>query len=360
MQQGWMKMRGAKTAGFSRVLLVGVLCLAVAVSAGLSFAESGKEWTIYGGDNANTRYSALDQINTETVKDLKVAWMHSLGSTHSQENTPLVIGGKMYVATSAGPAYVFALDAKTGKILWTHQPEMPEDYHSIVCCGHANRGLTYANGKLFMGRLDGVLVALDANTGKELWQVAVMPYKDGFSLTSAPLVVKDMVITGLSGGEYGVRGSLQAYKQETGELVWKTYMIPGPGEPGHDTWKGESWKTGGGTPWYVGSYDPDLNLIYYGTSNAAPWGGHTRGNDSSDIGQYTNLYTASQLAINPDTGKIVWHYQMTPSDVWDYDGVNEPVLANLKIKGVDVPALLKADRNGFFYILNRANGDLSC
>ena len=351
-------MKDYQRARCSHTLLSLALGVAMMLSAGLSFAASGDEWTVYGGDYANTRYSKLDQINKDNVKDLKVAWMHSLGSTHSQENTPLVISGKMYIATSAGPAYVFALDAKTGDLLWTHEPEMPDDYQSIVCCGHANRGLAYANGKLFMGRLDGVLVALDANTGKELWQVAVMPYKDGFSLTSAPLIVKDLVITGVSGGEYGVRGSLQAYKQETGELAWRTHTIPGPGEPGHDTWKGESWKTGGGTPWYVGSYDAELNLIYYGTSNAAPWGGHTRGNDSSDIGQYTNLYTASQLAINPDTGKIVWHYQMTPSDVWDYDGVNEPVLVDLSLDGANVPALLKADRNGFFYVLNRTNGDL--
>jgi PQQ-dependent dehydrogenase (methanol/ethanol family) len=351
-------MRSLKVTRESQKLLAVVLFTAVLMSAELCFAESGNEWTIYGGDYANTRYSALDQINKANVKDLKVTWIHSLGSTHSQENTPLVIDGKMYVSTSAGPAYVFALDAKTGDVLWTHEPEMPDDYQSIVCCGHANRGLSYANGKIFMGRLDGVLVALDANTGKALWQVVVMPYKDGFSLTSAPLIVKDLVITGLSGGEYGVRGSLQAYKQETGELVWKTHTIPGPGEPGNDTWKDESWKTGGGAPWYVGSYDPELNLIYYGTSNAAPWSGHPRGNDSSDVGQYTNLYTASQLAINPDTGKIVWHYQMTPSDVWDYDGVNEPVLVDLTINGAKVPALLKADRNGFFYVLNRTNGDL--
>jgi PQQ-dependent dehydrogenase (methanol/ethanol family) len=351
-------MQGFQMARGSQGLLVLALFTAVMVSAGLSFAASGNEWTIYGGDYANTRYSTLDQINKDNVKNLKVAWMHSLGSTHSQENTPLVVDGKMYVATSAGPAYVFALDAKTGDILWTHEPEMPDDYQSIVCCGLANRGLSYANGKIFMGRLDGVLVALDANTGKELWQVVVMPYKDGFSLTSAPLIVKDLVITGLSGGEYGVRGSLQAYNQETGELVWRTHTIPGPGEPGNETWKGESWKTGGGAPWYVGSYDPKLNLIYYGTSNAAPWGGYTRGNDSSDIGKYTNLYTASQLAINPDTGKIVWYYQMTPSDVWDYDGVNEPVLVDLTINGAKVPALLKADRNGFFYVLNRTNGAL--
>ena len=160
--------------------------------------------------------------------------MHSLGSTHSQESTPLIIDGTLYVSTSAGPAYVFALDAKTGAVKWTHEPELPSDYHSIVCCGHANRGLAYANGKIFVGRLDGVLAALDANTGEELWQVAVEQYKDGFSLTSAPLIVKDLVITGLSGGEYGVRGSLQAYKQDTGELAWKTYTIPGPGEPGNE------------------------------------------------------------------------------------------------------------------------------
>jgi PQQ-dependent dehydrogenase (methanol/ethanol family) len=342
----------------SRALLAGTVAWTTAGMTSVVSADSGKEWTIYGGDYANTRYSALDQINTGNVKDLKVSWIHSLGSTHSQETTPLVIGDRMYLSTSAGPAYVFALDAATGEMIWSHEPEMPPDYQSSVCCGHANRGLAYADGRLFMGRLDGELVALDAESGKQLWQTTVGNYKDGFSLTSPPLIVKDMVITGLSGGEYGVRGSLQAYDQETGELRWRTYSIPGPGEPGNETWKGDSWKTGGGAPWYVGSYDPELDLIYYGTSNAAPWGGHTRGNDSSNIGQYPNLYTASQLALDPDDGKIVWSYQMTPADVWDYDGVNEGVLVNLKISNQEVPALVKADRNGFFYVLNRANGQL--
>lgn len=342
----------------SLALCAGVLGTVVGLSAAPVGAESGKEWTVYGGDYSNTRYSALDQVDKNTVKDLKVAWIHSLGSSHSQESTPIVVGGKLYVSTSAGPAYVFALDAKTGEVLWTHQPEMPSDYHSSVCCGHANRGIAYADGRIFFGRLDGELVALDANTGEELWQTTVASYKDGFSLTSPPLIVKDMVISGLSGGEYGVRGSLQAYDQKSGELRWRTYTIPAPGEPGNDTWLGESWKTGGATPWYAGAYDPELNLVYFGTSNAAPWGGHTRGNDSSVVGQYTNLYTASQLAFNPDNGEIVWHYQMTPSDVWDYDSVNEQLLVDLQISNQTVPAMLKADRNGFFYVLNRTNGEL--
>ena len=342
----------------NRWLAAGALGAVLALSAGAGLAESGKEWRVSGGDFANTRYSTLDQINTSNVDQLSVAWIQSLGSTHSQEASPLVIDGVMYLATSAGPAYVFALDAKTGEPIWTHQPEMPPDYHSVVCCGHANRGVAFADGRIFFGRLDAMLVALDAQTGEELWKTEVRPYADGFSLTSPPLPVGDLVITGLSGGEYGVRGSLQAYRQDTGELVWRTYTVPGPGEPGNETWLGDSWETGGGTPWYIGSYDAERNLIYYGTSNAAPWGGHTRGHDSSQIGQYTNLWTAAQLAVNPDNGEIVWGYQMTPSDVWDYDGVNEAVLVDLPMGGMTVPVLLKADRNGFFYVLNRENGVL--
>ncbi len=342
----------------NRWMVAGAVGTALAFFASSSLAESGAEWRVAGGDFANTRYSSLDQINASNVDQLSVAWIQSLGSTHSQEATPLVIDGVMYLATSAGPAYVFALDAKTGETIWTHQPEMPPDYHSIVCCGHANRGIAYSNGRIFFGRLDAMLVALDANTGEELWKTEVRPYADGFSLTSPPLPVGDLIITGLSGGEYGVRGTLQAYHQDTGELAWRTDIIPGPGEPGNETWKDDSWKTGGGTPWYIGSYDPERNLIFYGTSNAAPWGGHTRGHDSSDIGLYTNLWTAAQLAFNPENGEIVWGYQMTPSDVWDYDGVNEAVLVDLTIGGLEVPALLKADRNGFFYVLNRENGVL--
>ncbi|PYO47452.1 MAG: hypothetical protein DMD84_23550 [Candidatus Rokuibacteriota bacterium] len=322
---------------------------------------------------------------------------------------------------------------------WKYEPEIPQDAFATVCCGLDSRGVAYANGKVFVTRLDAKLVALDANTGKELWTVTVVDYKVGHAITSPPVLYKNLVVTGYAGGEYGVRGAVQAYNQNTGDLVWKTYTVPGPGEPGNDTWKGDSWKTGGGSTWYVGSYDPKLNLLYWGTSNAGPWGGHTRstdtseygqcgavqaynqntgdlvwktytvpgpgepGNDTwkgdswktgggstwyvgsydpklnllywgtsnagpwgghtrstdtSEYGQYTNAHTASQLAFNADTGKIAWAYQTTPADVWDYDAVNEAVLTDLTVGGRKIPALLKADRNGFFYVLNRENGQL--
>jgi PQQ-dependent dehydrogenase (methanol/ethanol family) len=292
------------------------------------------------------------------VSKLRVAWIHSLGALESQESTPLVVGGTLYVSTSTGPKYVFALDAKTGAVKWKYEPELPNDYFATVCCGLDSRGVAYANGKLFVGRLDAKLVALDANTGKELWKVTVVDYKKGHAITSPPLLYKDLVVTGYAGGEYGIRGAVQAYKQATGELVWKTYTIPGEGEPGNDSWKGDSWKTGAGSTWGVGSYDPKLNLVYWGTSNAGPWGGQTRSTDTSDYGQYTNLWTAAHIALDADTGKMMWGYQSTPADVWDFDGINEGVLADLNVGGQKTPALMKADRNGFFYVLNRQDGKL--
>jgi PQQ-dependent dehydrogenase (methanol/ethanol family) len=327
-------------------------------TASPALAQTGGEWPHYGGDQANTRYSTLDQINTGTVKSLRVAWMHSLGSLESQQSSPLIVGDTLYVSTSTGPKYVFALDVRTGKQKWKYESEMPNDYFATVCCGLDNRGVAYANGKVFFGLLDAKLIALDAQTGKVLWTATVADYKTGHAITSPPLVYKNLVVTGIAGGEYGIRGFLQAFDQNTGQSVWKTYTIPGAGEPGSETWKGDSWKTGAGSTWYVGSYDPALNLVYWSTSNAGPWGGQNRGNDSSDIGPYTNLWTAAQLAFDADTGKIVWGYQMTPSDVWDYDGVNEGVLVDLTIGGQKTPALLKADRNGFFYVLNRQSGKL--
>lgn len=342
----------------NRSWIAAVWGLVFATASPFVVAESGKEWAMYGGDYANTRYSTLNQINSKNVNKLRVKWMRSLGTLESQESTPVVVGDTMYVSTSSGPRYVFALNVKDGMIKWKYEPELPNDFMSTVCCGLDNRGVAYANGRVFVTRLDAKLVALDANTGKELWTKIVMDYKKGYAITSPAMIVKDLVVTGFAGGEFGVRGALQAYRQDTGELVWKTYTIPGPGEVGFESWKDDSWKTGGGATWYVGSYDPKLNLVYWSTSNAGPWGGHTRGNDSSDTGPYTNLYTSSQLAFDPDTGKIVWHYQMTPADVWDYDGVNEAVLADLTMGGKKVPALMRADRNGFFYVLNREDGKL--
>jgi PQQ-dependent dehydrogenase (methanol/ethanol family) len=335
-------------------VLTGIAGATLAAAASFAIADAGNEWSHYGGDQWNTRYSSLNQINTGNVSQLKVQWMHSLGSLESQQSSPVIIGDTMYVTTSTGPKFVFALDAKTGKQKWKYEPELPNDYFATVCCGLDNRGVAVANGKVFVGRLDAKLVALDANTGKELWVATVADYKKGHAITSPPVVYKNLVVTGIAGGEYGIRGFVQAYDQTTGKSVWKTYTIPGTGEPGNDTWKGDSWKTGAGSTWYVGSYDAQRNLVYYGTSNGGPWGGHTRGNDSSNVLPYTNLWTSSELAFDGDTGKIVWGYQMTPSDVWDFDGVNEGVLADLN----GTPSLMKADRNGFFYVINRETGKL--
>ena len=342
----------------SRTVLTGIFSAALVAGSASAYADKG-QWLHYGGnDHSNLRFSELKQINTRNVKRLKVAWMHSLGSLETQESTPLVVGDTMYVTTSTGPRFVFALDAKTGKTKWAHQPEMPNDYFATVCCGLDNRGVAYADGKVFFGRLDAKLVALDAETGKKLWTTTVENYRNGHAITSPPLVYKNLVVTGIAGGEYGIRGFVAAYDQETGEEVWKTYTIPGPGEPGNETWKGDSWKTGAASTWGIGSYDPKLNTVYWSTSNAGPWGGHTRSVDSSDFGNLTNLWTASQLAFDADTGAIKWGYQWTPNDVWDYDGINEAVLYDLKIGGKTVPALMHADRNGFFYVLNRATGEL--
>jgi PQQ-dependent dehydrogenase (methanol/ethanol family) len=324
----------------------------------LASLAGAQGWPVYGGDPGNTRFSPLTQINTANVGKLKVAWALQLGTLRSQESTPILVGDTLYVTSSWGPKHVFAVNARTGEVRWKYSPEMPEGIDQFACCDVDNRGVAHANGKIFVGRLDGYLVALDAKTGRELWKTQVVDYTQGSAITSPPTIVKNLVITGFAGGESGVRGAILAYDQDTGKEVWRLHTVPGPGEPGNDTWKGDSWKFGGGVVWYIGSYDPALNLLYYGTSNAAPWAGIVRGNDSSNIGQYTNLYTAATLAINPDTGKIVWHYQSTPHDVWDYDGVNELVLVDLDIGGAKTPVALKADRNGFFYVLDRRNGKL--
>ncbi|HKQ67380.1 MAG TPA: PQQ-dependent dehydrogenase, methanol/ethanol family [Methylomirabilota bacterium] len=338
--------------------LLVVLALTLGGLASNAAAQTGAVWGVYGGDTANTRYSTLNQVNTSNVGRLKVAWALQLGSLRSQESTPILVGDLLYVTSSHGPKNVFAVDARTGEVKWRYSPEVPAGIEQYACCDVNNRGVAHANGKIFVGRLDGHLVALDAQTGKELWKTQVIDHTGGSVITSPPTIVKNLVVTGFGGGEFGVRGYISAYDQNTGREVWKLYTVPGPGEAGNDTWKGDSWKFGGGVAWHIGSYDPTLNLLYYGTSNPAPWGASVRGNDSSNIGQYSNLYTASTLAINPDTGKIVWHYQTTPHDAWDYDGVNELVLADIEIGGQKTPVALKADRNGFFYVLDRRNGKL--
>ena len=285
------------------------------------------------------------------------AYALQLGTLRSQQSVPLVIGNTLYV-TSSWSSYLYAVNAATGALKWQYAPDVPEDSAQYTCCDVVNRGVAYSSGTIFFSRLDGFLVALEAGTGKEIWTQKVVDYKDGKAITSPPTIAGNLVIIGHAGGEYGVRGSLQAFNMKTGERAWQTYTTPAPGEPGNDSWKGDSWKFGGAAPWYVGSYDPKLNLVYFGTSNPGPWNALVRGPDASDYGQYTNLYTSTMLALEADTGKIVWHYQATPHDAWDYDGVNEAVLVDLKIAGEDVPALLQANRNGFFYVLNRKTGKL--
>lgn len=334
--------------------------LSLAVVLGVLGPVSGQttEWPVYGGDASNTRYSALDKLTPANVGKLKVAWALQLGSLRSQESTPLVVGDTLYVTSSHGPKHVFAVDARTGAVRWRYSPEVPPGIDQFACCDVNNRGVAYANGKVFVGRLDGHLVALDAKTGKELWKSQVVDFTQGSVITSPPTIVKNLVITGFGGGEYGARGFIAALEQDSGKEVWRFWTIPGPGERGNETWKGDSWKLGGGVAWGIGSYDPKLNMLYYGTSNPSPWGASVRGPDTSEYGEFTNLYTSTTLALNPDTGKLVWHYQSTPHDAWDYDGVNELVLTDLSIDGRMTPVALKADRNGFFYVINRETGKL--
>lgn len=315
-------------------------------------------WATYGRTYDNTRFSPLSQITDQNVGQLKLAYAFQLGALRSNEATPIVIGDTMYISSSSGPRSVYALDARTGSIKWRYQPEIAEDVEPFVCCDLDSRGVTFAGGKIVFGTLDGHLMALDAQTGKEAWNTQVVDYKQGSAITSPPVVVKNMVITGYAGGEYGARGALQAYDLGTGKQVWKTYMIPGPGEAGHETWKGDSWEHGGANAWLVGSYDAKTNTVFYGTSNPSPWNAAVRSTGTSDYGKLTNLYSSSTVALDPDTGAIKWAIQSTPAETWDYDGVNELVLADLKINGQQTPVLMKADRNGFFFVANRETGKL--
>jgi alcohol dehydrogenase (cytochrome c) len=315
-------------------------------------------WAVAGHDYGNTRFSPLKQITSENVGKLQLAYSLSLASLRSNESSPVVIGDTLYVTTSWGPKYVYAINAATGAPKWAYQPDIPDDVLQYACCDVNNRGVAYADGKIFIGRLDGKLTALDAASGKELWTSKVVDYKQGSVITSPPLVVRDKIITGFGGGEYGVRGALLAFDLNNGKLLWQTYTVPGPGEPGSDTWKGDTGLHGGGAAWLVGSYDAKTDTVYWGTSNPGPWNTGVRSTGDGNFGKLTNLYTASTLAIDPNTGKIKWHIQGTPADAWDYDGVNELLLTDLKIGGADTPVLMKADRNGFFFVANRETGKM--
>ena len=308
--------------------------------------EEPQNWLSYSGTHSSQRYSKLDSINRSNVGQLEMKWAYQIPVIDRAETVPLVVDGIMFITEA--PSNVVAVDARTGREYWRFDYQIPEDIR--ICCGRNNRGVAILGETLFMSTLDAHLVAIDARTGNLLWDVEVADYKAGYSKTAAPLIVKDKVVTGIAGGEYGIRGFIDAYDAETGELAWRTYAIPGEGEPGNETWSDDSWKTGGAATWLTGSYDADLNLIYWGTGNPGPdWNGDVRLGD--------NLYSDSVLALNGDTGAIDWHFQFTPHDVHDYDSIQIPILADIEIDGRTRNAMLWANRNGFYYTLDRQTGE---
>jgi len=327
------------------------------------------QWVMPGKDYALTRYSSLNQISTENAKNLKVSWTLSTGVLRGHEGTPLVIGDMMYIVTPF-PNIVYGIDLSdpAHSVKWKYAPIQDEDAIPIACCDVVNRGAAYADGKIFFNQLDTHTVALDAETGKELWKVKQGDIKKGQTITMAPLVVRDKVITGVSGGEFGVRGFVTANNVNTGEQVWRAYSTgpdaevligkdfssPYASHQGKDlgvsTWKGEEWKRGGGTAWGWYSYDPELDLFYYGTGNPGAWNPDQRPGD--------NKWSMTLFARNPDTGQAKWAYQMTPHDAWDYDGVNESVLIDLQTNGKAQQVLVHFDRNGFVYVVDRTSGKI--
>lgn len=310
-------------------------------------AENEPEnWMMYSGTLDSQRYSRLDQIDTNNVAELEMKWSYQIPVIDRAETVPTVVDGIMFITEA--PSNLTAVDARTGRVYWRYDHELPDDLR--ICCGRNNRGVAILGETLFMSTLDAHLVAIDARTGNVLWDREVADYEAGYSKTAAPLIVKDKVVTGIAGGEFGIRGFIDAYDPVTGELEWRTYAIPGPGEPGNDSWSGDSWKTGGAATWITGSYDPDLNLIYWGTGNPGPdWNGDVRLGD--------NLYSDSALALDGDTGEIAWHFQFTPHDVHDYDSIQVPILADIEYQGSTRKVMMWANRNAFFYTIDRATGE---
>ncbi len=314
--------------------------------------DEPQNWLTYYGAYDGQRYSPLDEITTENVVRMSPAWvfsfspqgLHAGQSTYAFENSPIIVDGVMYI--SGWDGWVWALDAKNGQLLWQYKHAIPFD--TSLCCGNVNRGVAVANGKVYVCSLNAHVLALDATDGSCVWDVVNGDVRAGESLTMAPLVVKDRLIVGSSGGEFGVRGHLDAYDLETGERKWRCYMVPKPGEPGSETWPadGEAWARGGGNCWITGTYDPDLNLLFWGTGNPAPdFDGEVRPGD--------NLYTDSVVAVDADTGEIRWHYQCTPHDLWDYDSNMEAILFEEDGRKL----LAHFDKNGYAFILDRTTGE---
>ncbi len=312
----------------------------------LHAVDEPQNWLTYSGRYAGWRYSTLDQINTDTAPHLNLQWAFQVADLGQFETSIIAVDGVLYGTGQNNRA--FALDARTGRPIWRYQRSLPDKL--AACCGMVNRGFAVLGDKLFMATLDAHLLALDTKTGNLVWDAKVADHKLGYTLTVAPLALKNEVIIGSSGGEYGARGFIDAYDATTGRRLWRFDTVPGPSEPGHETWSGDSWKNGGAPAWLTGSYDPQLNLIYWPTGNPSPdFDGRNRRGD--------NLYSNSMLALDPDTGKLKWHFQFTPHDVHDYDATEIPVLLDADWLGKPRKLLIQANRNGFLYVLDRENGE---
>jgi alcohol dehydrogenase (cytochrome c) len=310
-------------------------------------AESNPDdWLHYGRTYGAQRYSPLKQITTENVSKLKLAYQISLGSLDGQEVTPVVNNGIMILAISH--QYIDAIDVKTGNRLWRHEITLPADIDQFACCGRVTKGVSLYGDKVFFGTLDARLIALNAKDGKLVWEKKLEDYKTGYTITMAPTIVKGKVMIGFAGGEFGIIGQILALDTETGTEVWKTSTIPQPGEEGYDTWGKDSTKYGGAASWLTATYDPKLNLTYWGTGNPAPWNAEMRPGD--------NLFSNSLLALDADTGERKWYFQHVPNDAWDWDSMNEAVHVDIDKDGKKIEAVIQAHKNGFLYTLERSTG----
>ncbi len=304
-----------------------------------------ENWLTYNGDYMSQRYSRLDQITPDNVTNLELKWILQNQVFGAWQSNPIIVDGVMYVTER--PNSVMAVDASTGRVFWKFRHTPSEN--ARVCCGANNRGVAVLDDRVFMGTLDARLIALDRINGQPLWNAEVADVNLAYSVTMAPLVVKDKIIVGVGGGEYGIRGYVAAFDAETGEQAWKTYTIPGPGEPGHDSWEGDDWEHGGASVWITGSFDPELNLTYWGVGNPGPdWNAGQRPGD--------NLFSDSVIALDADTGELEWYFQFTPNDGYDYDSVQVPVLADMVWRGEPKKVMMWANRNGYFYVLDRVTG----
>ena len=342
---------------FQRAATTGVfalLALGAAVNAGaqvpyeriLNAADEPENWLTYHGSYSSLRFSTLSQITTENVTDLESKWVLQNQVFGAWQSNPIVVDGIMYITER--PNDVMAVDAVTGRVFWMYRHT--NDEAAAVCCGANNRGVAVLDDKVFMGTLDARLIALDRTNGQPLWDIEVADVNQAYSITMAPLVVKDKVLVGVGGGEFGIRGFIAAYDADTGEEAWRFYTIPGPGEPGHETWEGDDWEHGGAPIWLTGSYDAELNLTYWGVGNPGPdWNPGQRPGD--------NLYSDAVIALNPDTGELDWYFQFTPNDGYDYDAVQVPLLVDMEWEGEARKLMLWANRNGYFYVLDRTDGE---